>query len=287
MEEKTKLNGLIILGTASNVGKSLVTLGICRYLSRNGYSVAPFKPINIGAIYNRREDSFLIADSQCQQAFASGIPPLPEMSAVIVDYSNIPPNFFVVGEKSDTSFNFNDPTHLSDMRQLIVDSTFYLADAFGAVIIEGTGSPVELNYKNKSISNLWLSTQLNIASFLVVSVEYGGGYASLIGTLSLMSAEERRLVKGFILNFMDSPETFRNDVSELEMLAGIPCIGIIPKLLELNLWVEDSVQVNKCDLDLHEIDRWTDHLEKHIDMSQILSELTLIKKANVEVEFCT
>jgi adenosylcobyric acid synthase len=154
------------------------------------------------------------------------------------------------------------------------------------VVIEGCGSPVEMNIRDRDLANLWLAEAADSPCLVVADIERCGVFASLLGTLDLMADKERNRVRGFIVNkFHGSIDDFRDGIEFLEQRAGVPCLGVIPRLIPLRFPAEDSIDLSESrhnaagqeaalrsvsDVYSTEIDRWTNHVFAYCDAEQLL-----------------
>ena len=229
---------IMILGTTSGAGKSLITAAICRYLMRNGETPIPFKGQNMSnnawVDNNCRE----MAYSQAVQAWAAGIEPICEMNPVLLKPQ---------GDCKSEVIHLGKSVGISDASeyyekwfkpgwQAIQKGIFDLTKQFknGRFVIEGAGSPVEMNLQHRDLTNLRLAKYLNADCILIADIERGGVFAQLVGTLHLLQPNERKLIKGIIINkFRGDITLFNNGKSWIEEHTKIPVLGIMPWLKDI------------------------------------------------------
>lgn len=234
---------LAILGTGSDVGKSLITAGICRLLYRAGVRVAPFKAQNMSLNSCVTPDGREIGRAQGLQAEACGIPPHVDMNPILLkpEADNCS-QVVVLGEvlgKRDAKAYFDGRRQLWS---IVKDSYGRLAAAYDVIVIEGAGSAAEVNLRDRDLVN-WPVVKLADAHVLLVAdINRGGVFAQIIGTLDLVEAEERARVRGIIVNkFRGDATLFADGKQFLESRSGIPVLGVVPFLRDLLLDQEDSL----------------------------------------------
>jgi adenosylcobyric acid synthase len=236
---------LAILGTGSDVGKSLIVAGLCRLLSRKGVRVAPFKAQNMALNSFVTLDGGEIGRAQALQAQACGIEPTVDINPILLKPESDSRSQVVVKgkvyealdalayfERKETLFN------------IVRDCYVRLATEYECVVIEGAGSAAEINLRDRDIVN-WPVVELADASVLLVAdIDRGGVFAQIIGTLDLLSPHERRRVRGVIVNkFRGDLRLFEDGVRILEARTGLPVLGVVPYLRDLRLDQEDSLDL--------------------------------------------
>lgn len=222
---------LMILGTSSGVGKTLVTAAICRWLASNGVAAAPFKAVSMqmGRVSYHPAMGGEIHLQQLCQARAANAEPSGDMNPIVLRQIGNEVETVILGEYSATISQLSAAARVQFLRTAIVDAYARLSKAYTCIVIEGCGSPVELNLKERDLANLWLAETLDAPCLLVANVENTGVFASLLGTLSLMTERERSRVVGFVVNkFHGSVADFDDGVRILEDKARLPCFGVIP-----------------------------------------------------------
>jgi len=235
---------LMVLGTASHVGKSIVTTALCRIFSDMGYRVAPFKAQNMSLNSAATPDGCEIGRAQALQAEACRVVPRVEMNPLLIKPSSDESSQVMVlgriwGQVTAADYHLK---RVEDLFPIVQESYHRLAADCDIVILEGAGSPAEINLKAHDIVNLRMAQAAQAACLLVADIDRGGVFASLVGTLELLEPEERCHIRGFVIN------KFRGDISLLlpgirmiEERIALPCLGVIPYLANLGLDEEDGV----------------------------------------------
>ena len=224
----------MLQGTASGVGKSTISIGLCRLFFRMGRHTAPFKAQNLSDNAHVLPDGRQMARSQAIAAAACELLPEPDMNPVLLMPRPDGCGIIVNGlpaERFDRE----------QFRSAVHEAYGRLATQFDVIVAEGAGSPVELNLRAGDIVNMDFALRAGCPVILVSDIRRGGVFAALYGTISLLSPEERALVKGIIVNdFYGDPEAFREGRQLLEEICGVPVLGVVPHL-ELKLEDEDDL----------------------------------------------
>ncbi|MFD0697387.1 cobyric acid synthase [Paenibacillus sp. GCM10027628] len=238
---------LMIQGTASDVGKSILTAAICRILVQDGWSTAPFKSQNMSLNSYVTFDGKEIGRAQGVQADACNILATTDMNPILLKPKQDMVAQVVVHGKpfSDLDARTYRETYLPQAEQIVKDALARLRSSYDVVVLEGAGSPAEVNLKDRDIVNMRLAGWADAPVLLVADIDRGGVFASIVGTLEILTPEERDRVKGFIIN------KFRGDVSLLkpgldwlEARTGKPVLGVIPYLPQLGIEDEDSASLD-------------------------------------------
>ncbi|MNO14407.1 Cobyric acid synthase [compost metagenome] len=235
---------LMIQGTASDVGKSLVTAAIGRIMVRDGYRTAPFKSQNMALNSYVTEDGKEIGRAQGMQAEAFGITATTDMNPVLLKPSGEMSAQIVVHGVPHTALSAREyrEKFLPEAKSTVMDALGRLRAAYDAVLIEGAGSPAEINLKARDIVNMNLAGWADAPVLLVADIDRGGVFAFLVGTLELLEPHERARVKGFIINkFRGDRSLLQPGLDWLEQRTGIPVLGVLPFLPRLRIEAEDSV----------------------------------------------
>jgi adenosylcobyric acid synthase len=239
---------LMILGTASHVGKSILTAALCRILSDEGYRVAPFKAQNMSLNSAVTPDGREIGRAQALQAEACRIAARAEMNPVLIKPSTDTSAQVVVmgrvwGQITAADYH---QRRVEELFTLVLEAYARLAVQHDIILLEGAGSPAEINLKARDIVNMRMAQAAGAACLLVGDIDRGGLFASLLGTVELLDPDERALLRGFIVN------KFRGDRSLLEpgidMIARriqLACAGVVRHLPDLGLDEEDSVSLEE------------------------------------------
>jgi adenosylcobyric acid synthase len=239
----TRTGALLVAGTTSDAGKSVVTAALCRWLVRQGVSVAPFKAQNMSNNSTVTPDGAEIGRAQAMQAAAARVTPEAAMNPVLLkpggdDSSQVVVLGRVVGEVTALSYRPLRETLFDQVLAALED----LRSRFDVVLCEGAGSPTEINLRANDIANMGLATAAELPVVVVGDIDRGGMFASLYGTVALMPADDQRLVAGFLVNkFRGDVRLLTPGLDELGRLTGRPTFGVLPWLADLQLDVEDSL----------------------------------------------
>ncbi len=234
---------LLVAGTTSDAGKSLLTTGICRWFARQGVKVAPFKAQNMSNNSVVTLDGGEIGRAQALQAAACGLEPSVRFNPVLLKPGSDRQSQLIVlgkavGEVSAVSYRDEKPALL----ETVLETLAGLRSEYDAVICEGAGSPTEINLRGTDIANLGLARPAGLPVVVVGDIDRGGVFASLFGTLALLAAEDQALVAGFIVNkFRGDPALLAPGLEMLTELTGRPVLGTVPWLPGLWLDAEDSL----------------------------------------------
>ena len=237
---------LMVLGTASHAGKSLVTAGLCRIFSDDGLKVAPFKAQNMSLNSAATPDGREIGRAQALQAEACRVMARAEMNPVLIKPSSDTGSQVVLlgrvwGQVTAVDY-FERRTE--DLFPAVLESYRSLAAEHDLILLEGAGSPAEINLREHDIVNMRMAHAADAACVLVGDIDRGGVFASLLGTLELLTPEDRARIRGFIINkFRGDASLLRPGVAMIEQRMGIPCAGVIPYLRDHGLEEEDSVAI--------------------------------------------
>lgn len=233
---------IMFQGTASGVGKSTLVTGICRILKQDGLSVAPFKAQNMSSNAHYFSDGRQMARSQAVAAYACGITPDPDMNPLLLKPADLYGSEIILGGKSigymkDYAYN----TLKTKILNEVMLAYQRLAKKYDVIVVEGAGSPVELNLKENDIVNMGFASRINCPVILVTDISRGGAFASTYGTIMLLEEKERELVKGTIINkFQGLPEYFESGTEIMQNITGKPVFGVVPHTT-INIEDEDSL----------------------------------------------
>ena len=233
---------IMIQGTMSSVGKSLLVAGLCRILKQDGWRVAPFKSQNMALNSFVTADGFEMGRAQVMQAEAAGIEPSVLMNPILLKPTSDRKSQVIVKGKVVANMDARD--YFEYKRELVpavMDAFEQLSEKNDVIVIEGAGSPAEINLRENDIVNMGLAEMVDAPVLLVGDIDRGGVFAQLLGTLDLLTESERARVKGLVIN------KFRGDVSllepglrELEARGGVPVTGVVP-YMKVSLDDEDSL----------------------------------------------
>jgi adenosylcobyric acid synthase len=235
----------MLLGTASNVGKSLMTVALCRWLHRHGKAVAPFKALNVALNSYPAAEGGEIGMAQAQQAIAAGLFPSVNMNPVLIKPGGNGHTQLILRGKVSRDYDPTLPASAhSAVQEVILRSYHELLRRYEIVVLEGSGSPVEMNLKDRDFANLWMAEAADAKCVLVADIERGGVFASVVGTWALLSPAERSRFVGFVINkFYGNADAFSDGVRFIESRTGLRCLGVIPYLPNLHLKDEDSLDL--------------------------------------------
>ena len=234
---------LMVQGTTSDAGKSALVTALCRLLARGGYRVAPFKSQNMALNSAVTEDGGEIGRAQAVQALAAGIPTTTDLNPVLLKPtgergSQVIVHGKVLGQMSARDYHEHKPALLNE----VVGAYRRLQQQHDMVIIEGAGSPAEINLRARDIANMGLAHAIDAPVILIADIDRGGVFAHLVGTLALLTPEERQHVVGLVINrFRGDPALLEPGVEWLEQRTGLPVLAVIPYLEALHLEAEDSL----------------------------------------------
>lgn len=233
----------MVQGTGSSVGKSIVVAGLCRIFRQDGWSVAPFKSQNMAL------NSFVTADgkemgrAQVVQAQAAGIEPDVDMNPILLKpEADSRSQVVVMGKPARTIKASEYYRHTPELLRIALGSLARLRAKYQIVVIEGAGSPAEINLHDREIVNMRIALAAKAPVVLVGDIDKGGVFASLVGTLVLLPPEEKALIKGFIINkFRGDLKLLQPGLRQLEELTGVPVLGVIPYFRGFVVPEEDSI----------------------------------------------
>lgn len=233
---------IMIQGTMSNAGKSILVGGLCRIFARDGYKTAPFKSQNMALNSFITRNGLEMGRAQVMQAEAAGIEPSVQMNPILLKPTNDTGSQVIVnGEVTGT---FSASEYYRNKKQYIpaiLDAYHKLEEEYDIIVIEGAGSPAEINLKENDIVNMGLAELVDAPVLLVGDIDRGGVFAQLVGTVSLLEEKERQRIKGTIINkFRGDKEILRPGLQMLEEKTGIPVRGVVP-YFHLDIDDEDSL----------------------------------------------
>ena len=267
----------MILGTSSGAGKSTIATGLCRIFTQDGYRTAPFKAQNMSNNAYTLPDGAQMAKSQAIAAYACGLEPEPDMNPVLLKFSPGALEVIVrgasVGQMNSAQYN----QYRMGLWGPILEAYQNIAENCAIIVLEGAGSPVEMNLKDQDVVNLNMAKRVSAPALLVADIDRGGVFASVYGTLQLLEADERGLIKGIILNRCRGDQARFLEVSEkMEEITGVPVVGIVP-YLTLKLEDEDGLidpmtgvkkPQSRVEMEV-EFDKLATELRDHLDLAAI------------------
>ncbi|MFI0351056.1 cobyric acid synthase [Actinomadura sp. 9N407] len=240
------MSGLLVAGTTSDAGKSVLTAGICRWLARQGVKVAPFKAQNMSLNSMVTSDGAEIGRAQYMQAQAAGVEPRAIMNPVLLKPgSDRRSQVVVLGRPVAEVDALEYGAHKDRLRAVVGESLAELRAEYDVVVCEGAGSPAEINLRAGDIVNMGLARAAKLPVIVVGDIDRGGVFASLYGTVALLEAEDQALIAGFVVNkFRGARELLQPGLDQLEALTGRPTLGVLPWTLGLYLDSEDTLALD-------------------------------------------
>jgi len=237
----------MIQGTASSVGKSIVATALCRIFRQDGYKVAPFKSQNMALNSFATREGGEIGRAQAVQAEAAGIEPSIRMNPVLLKpQAEAKSQVIVLGKVAEVMEASQYYRYTAKLKDIIEASLNRLRSEYDIVVIEGAGSPAEINLKEREIVNMWVARMARAPVLLVGDIDRGGVFAAVTGTLALLDEEERDLIRGVIINkFRGNLELLKPGLGFLEEKTGRPVLGVIPYYRDINIAQEDSVYLEE------------------------------------------
>ncbi|NNH72883.1 cobyric acid synthase [Nocardia uniformis] len=234
---------LLVAGTTSDAGKSVVVAGLCRMLARQGVKVAPFKAQNMSNNSVVTLDGGEIGRAQALQARACGLEPSVRFNPVLLKPGSDRRSQLVVrGHAVDTVGAKDYFQHRQHLRQVVADELASLRAEFDVVICEGAGSPAEINLRATDLANMGLARAADLPVLLVGDIDRGGVLAHLFGTVAILEPEDQQLISGYIINkFRGDVDLLRPGIDQLTELTGRPTLGVIPFAEDLWIDAEDSL----------------------------------------------
>jgi len=239
---------LLIAGTTSDAGKSVVTAGLCRWLHRQGVAVAPFKAQNMSNNSAVTADGGEIGRAQAMQAAAAGIEPSVLMNPILLKPGSDHRSHVVLHGKPHAEAGALSYRNLKqELRSEVLASYDQLRADYDVVLCEGAGSPAEINLRSTDIANMWLADQRDLATIVVADIDRGGVFAALFGTIALLGARDQSLVAGFVINkFRGDSRLLAPGIQLLRQLTGRETLGVLPLLGDLQLEAEDSLSAGRA-----------------------------------------
>ncbi|MBI6566714.1 cobyric acid synthase [Pseudomonas synxantha] len=245
------MSTLMVQGATSDAGKSTLVTALCRWLVRQGVAVVPFKPQNMALNSAVTAEGGEIGRAQAVQAQAANLAPHTDMNPVLLKPNSDTGSQVIIHGRAVTSMNavaYHDYKAIA--MQAVLASHARLSQAYPVVMVEGAGSPAEINLRANDIANMGFAEAVDCPVLLIADINRGGVFAHLVGTLELLSPSEQARVKGFIINrFRGDIALLQPGLDWLEARTGKPVVGVLPYVMDLHLEAEDGIdqrQVNKA-----------------------------------------
>ena len=268
----------MIQGTSSGAGKTTLVAALCRIFSNAGYRVAPFKSQNMSN-FSYKGKNFEISRAQAIQAVAARAEITPDMNPILLKpRGNYWSSVFLRGKyyKRLHANEYYKKFVLSKGLELVSKSLHTLQKNYDLVILEGAGSPAEINLEKFDIANMGIAEKTNIPVILITDIERGGSFASIVGTLELLDKKHRKLVKGFVFNkFRGDFTILKPGFKKIKQNTGKPVFGTIP-MAKFSLPEEDSLGVKPKEM------VWNKRNLKKIDLE--IEKLSKLVKLNLNIK---
>ena len=240
-----RLSPIMLAGTGSDVGKSLIATGLCRIFLQDGYSPAPFKAQNMALNSYATPDGLEIGRAQAVQAEAAGIPCSADMNPILLKPSGEHTSQVVLNGKpfgNRDAYSYFRKEGKEELRRLAHEAFDRLSSRYNPIVLEGAGSISELNLRDGDIVNMSMARYAGANVILVADIDRGGVFASVYGSVMLQTPEDRSRIKGIIINkFRGDLRLFESGRRLLEELCGIPVLGVVPMADHIKIDEEDSV----------------------------------------------
>lgn len=268
----------MIQGTSSGAGKTTLVAALCRIFSNAGYSVAPFKSQNMSN-FSYKGKGFEISRAQAIQALAARAEITPDMNPILLKpLGNYWSSVFLQGKyyKKLHANEYYKKFVLSKGLELVSKSLHTLQKNYDLVILEGAGSPAEINLEKFDIANMGIAEKTNTPVILITDIERGGSFASIVGTLQLLDKKHRKLIKGFVFNkFRGDLNILKPGFKKIKQNTGKPVFGTLP-MAKFSLPEEDSLGVKPKEM------AWNKRNLKKIDLE--IEKLSKLVKLNLNIK---
>lgn len=243
------MSTLMVQGTTSDAGKSTLVTALCRWLVRQGVAVVPFKPQNMALNSAVTAEGGEIGRAQAVQAQAANLAPHTDMNPVLLKPNSDTGSQVIIHGRAVTSMNavaYHDYKAIA--MQAVLASHARLSQAYPVVMVEGAGSPAEINLRANDIANMGFAEAVDCPVLLIADINRGGVFAHLVGTLELLSPSEQARVKGFIINrFRGDIALLQPGLDWLQARTGKPVVGVLPYVMDLHLEAEDGIDRRQID----------------------------------------
>lgn len=243
--KNNRLHPIMFAGTGSDVGKSVVAAGFCRIFLQDGYTPAPFKAQNMALNSFATPDGLEIGRAQAVQAEAAGIPCCTDMNPLLLKPNSDHTSQVVLNGKphgNQSAYSYFRKEGREELRKEVNAAFDRLAARYNPIVMEGAGSVSEINLRETDLVNMPMAIYAGADVILVADIERGGVFASVYGSIMLMTEEERRHVKGIIINkFRGDARLFESGRKMIEGLCGVPVLGVLPYFKDIHIEEEDSV----------------------------------------------
>ncbi|ROS86111.1 cobyric acid synthase [uncultured Duncaniella sp.] len=240
-----QLSPIMLAGTGSDVGKSLIATGLCRIFRQDGYNPAPFKAQNMALNSYATPDGFEIGRAQAVQAEAAGIACSTDMNPILLKPSGEHTSQVVINGRpagNRDSYSYFRKEGREELRKVVHNAFDRLSQRFNPIVMEGAGSIAEINLRDSDLVNMSMARHADADVILVADIDRGGVFASAYGSIMLQSEDDRRRIKGIIVNkFRGDMRLFESGRRMMEEICGVPVIGVVPYAGDIHIEEEDSV----------------------------------------------
>jgi adenosylcobyric acid synthase len=255
----------MIQGTTSSAGKSMTAMALCRIFSKDGYNVYPFKSQNMSREYSFTPDGKKISVAQAIQAVAAGKKPHVNMNPILlVPDTNTGSQVIVHGQEMGLMEAREYFQYRKTLKENIRETYEKIQNESDIVVIEGAGSPAEINLRQDDIVNMGMAEMADAPVLLVTDIDRGGAFAALYGTVMLLEPHERNRIKGMIINKFRGDKTLLDPgIEMIQKKLGIPVVGVVPYTI-MDIADEDSIieGKEKSEFDIEDIERLESEIEK-------------------------
>ena len=269
---------IMIQGTTSSAGKSLFCTGLCRIFKKKGLKVAPFKSQNMSSIFFTTADGKKISSAQALQARAAGIEPRPEMNPILlIPKTDVGSKVIILGEEKKEMKAREYFEYKKTCKPMILKTFQKLEKENDIVVIEGAGSPAEINLNQNDIVNMGMAEMADAPVLLIADIDRGGVFAQLYGTVMLLPEKDRKRIKGMIINkFRGDKSLLDPGIKMIEDLVKIPVIATIP-YMHLELADEDSL--------IDDDKRCNTQAQSDAELEKELDKLAALIEENSDMDF--
>jgi len=259
------MSRIMIQGTTSSAGKSMTAMALCRIFSKDGYNVYPFKSQNMSREYSFTPDGKKISVAQAIQAVAAGKKPHVNMNPILlVPDTNTGSQVIVHGQEMGLMEAREYFQYRKTLKENIRETYEKIQNESDIVVIEGAGSPAEINLRQDDIVNMGMAEMADAPVLLVTDIDRGGAFAALYGTVMLLEPEERKRIKGMIINKFRGDKTLLDPgIEMIQKKLGIPVVGVVPYTI-MDIADEDSIieGKEKSEFDIEDIERLESEIER-------------------------
>lgn len=269
---------IMIQGTTSSAGKSLFCTGLCRIFKKKGLKVVPFKSQNMSSIFFTTADGKKISSAQALQARAAGIEPRPEMNPILlIPKTDVGSKVIILGEEQKEMKAREYFEYKKTCKPMILETFQKLEKENDIVVIEGAGSPAEINLNQNDIVNMGMAEMADAPVLLIADIDRGGVFAQLYGTVMLLPEKDRKRIKGMIINkFRGDKSLLDPGIKMIEDLVKIPVIATIP-YMHLELADEDSL--------IDDDKRCNTQAQSDAELEKELDKLAALIEENSDMDF--